>query len=574
MKISIFYFILKILRLSEVFMKNKIVPLTNMIEITNHGHILYIYESMQGYLDNVISYILAGIDQEHHILIVENKHTSKQIKAVLRELLTQDQYDCVHFFDNYEFYRLYEDFHCDQIVAHFSDVISQFHEKHITVRTWAQVNWNEEENSSEKIEHFERTADQCVRSSNLISVCAYNGNLISASLQNKMLKSHEYFMTDKELVKSYLYKDNTTLYPSLSMQKDPHKLVKKLNATKHQLQSFILQNLDPVVILDKWDKVISVNDAFEKTFGYTSNEMIGHDVNELPFVPNDRRFETILNRSFAISGEVIKGYETIRETKDRKELQVLLSCFPLLDENMEVDGWAVIIRDITEKKQAQELLIKSEKLSIAGELAAGIAHEIRNPITSIKGFLQLMQSSNFEKKIYYDIMSSEIDRIEQILSELLMLAKPQAVHFARKDVTILIRDVVTLLGPQATLNNVQIITDFKTDIALIMCEENQIKQVCINFIKNAIDAMPDGGNLVIQLVSTLNQELIIRFIDEGSGIPEELISKLGQPFYTTKEKGTGLGFMVSKRIVENHQGTVTISSEIGKGTVIEVKLPC
>jgi PAS domain S-box-containing protein len=554
-------------------MKNKIVPLTNMTEITNHGHILYIYDTIQGYMDNVISYILAGINQHHHVLVIENTHTFKQIKGILKNLLTEDQNECVHFFDNYDFYYLYENFDCEQIVAHFSDIINQYHEMNLTVRTWAHVNWNDVERIFEKLEDFERRADQRVRSSNMISVCAYNGNQIPASLQNQMLKNHEYFMTDKELVKSFLYKDSSNVFPSLSMQKDPHKLVKKLHATKHQLQSFILQNLDPVVILDKWDKVITVNDAFEKTFGYTSNEMIGHDVNELPFVPNDRRFETILNRSFAISGEVIQGYETIRETKDGKELQVLLSCFPLLDENMDVDGWAVIIRDITEKKQAQELLIKSEKLSIAGELAAGIAHEIRNPITSIKGFLQLMQSSNFEKRIYFDIMSSEINRIEQILSELLMLAKPQAVHFARKDVTSLIRDVVTLLGPQATLNNVQIITDFKTDIALIMCEENQIKQVCINFIKNAIDAMPDGGNLVIQLASLSNQELVIRFIDEGSGIPEELISKLGQPFYTTKEKGTGLGFMVSKRIIENHQGTVTICSEIGKGTVIEVKLP-
>lgn len=554
-------------------MKNKIVPLTNMIEITNHGHILYIYDSLQGYRDNVISYILAGINQNQQVLVIENKHTTDQIKGILQELLTQDQNESIHFFDNYDFYHLYGNFDCELIVSHFSEVINQFHEKHMTVRTWANVNWNEVEKIFEKLEEFERRADQCVRSSNLISVCAYNGNQIPASLQNLMLKTHEYFMTDKEFVKSFLYKDSTNVFPSLSMQKDQNKLVDKLNATKHQLKSFILQNLDPVVILDKWDKVITVNDAFEKTFGYTSNEMIGHDVNELPFVPNDRRFETILNRSFAISGEVIQGYETIRETKDRKELQVLLSCFPLLDENMDVDGWAVIIRDITEKKQAQELLIKSEKLSIAGELAAGIAHEIRNPITSIKGFLQLMQSSNFEKQIYYDIMSSEINRIEQILSELLMLAKPQAVHFAWKDVTVLIKDVVTLLGPQATLNNVQIITDFKTDIALIMCEENQIKQVCINFIKNAIDAMPDGGKLVIQLVSTADHELIIRFVDEGYGISEELISKLGQPFYTTKEKGTGLGFMVSKRIVENHQGTVSICSEIGKGTAIEVKLP-
>lgn len=553
-------------------MENKIVPLTNLIDLENHAHILYTYNKVENYIENAISYIISGIDQGHHIIMIENKGTYEQMKLFLKGMLTQDALERIHFLDNYEFYRLYDDFHCDLIVSHFSDVITQFQEKHMTVRTWANVCWNDEREIELKLESFEKTADQCVRHSNLISVCAYNGNIITATLQNSMLKSHEYIMTDHELVKSYFYKNNFVQLPSLTIAKESQ-LEEKLIATKHQLQSFIFQNLDPVVIIDKWDKVITVNAAFQSTFGFSAIEVLGLDASELPILPEDRKFEVILNRSFAVLGEKVKGYETIRKTKDGKVLQVLLSCFPLLDEKSEVDGWAVIIRDITERKQAQELLIKSEKLSIAGELAAGIAHEIRNPITSVKGFLQLMQSSNFEKQIYYDIMSSEITRIEQILSELLMLAKPQAVHFARKDVLVLIRDVVTLLGPQATLNNVQIIIDYKTESAQIMCEENQIKQVCINFIKNAIDAMPDGGNLTIELISSANEALMIRFIDEGNGIPNELISKLGQPFYTTKEKGTGLGFMVSKRIVENHQGTVNIYSEVGKGTTIEVILP-
>jgi len=157
-------------------------------------------------------------------------------------------------------------------------------------------------------------------------------------------------------------------------------------------------------------------------------------------------------------------------------------------------------------------------------------------------------------------MKSEIERIELILSELLMLAKPQAVRFAPKDIKLLIYDMVTLLNPQAIMNNVQISTEFEHQDVSIMCEENQLKQVFINFIKNAIEAMSNGGNLTIQLSYNKN-EILIRFIDEGSGIPKHLLSKLGQPFYTTKEKGTGLGFMVSKRIIEKHHGTVKITSD-------------
>jgi two-component system sporulation sensor kinase A len=123
------------------------------------------------------------------------------------------------------------------------------------------------------------------------------------------------------------------------------------------------------------------------------------------------------------------------------------------------------------------------------------------------------------------------------------------------------------------MNNVFIITELDSDEVMVNCEENQLKQAFINFIKNAIDSMLKGGKLVIQMKSTNQAEIVIRFIDQGSGIPDYILHKLGQPFYTTKEKGTGLGFMVSKKIIENHQGSITIYSEENKGTTIELKIP-
>ncbi|MGO4270196.1 ATP-binding protein [Paenibacillus sp. TAF58] len=137
----------------------------------------------------------------------------------------------------------------------------------------------------------------------------------------------------------------------------------------------------------------------------------------------------------------------------------------------------------------------------------------------------------------------------------------------------LLSQVTTLLDTQAIINNVQIITEFDPDIPPILCDENQLKQVCINFIKNAIEAMPKGGNMVIQLTSKNENNINLRFIDQGCGIPPYILSKLGQPFYTTKEKGTGLGFMVSKRIIENHHGEIAVHSEENKGTTIEISLP-
>jgi two-component system sporulation sensor kinase A len=169
-------------------------------------------------------------------------------------------------------------------------------------------------------------------------------------------------------------------------------------------------------------------------------------------------------------------------------------------------------------------------------------------------------------------MSSEIERIDLILSELLMLAKPQAANFRRTNIGLLIKEVVTLLDAQANLYNVQIITESAHDDIYINCESNQIKQVCINFIKNAIEAMPNGGEMKIKLERGPST-VMIRFIDQGGGMPQHVLSRLGQPFYTTKEKGTGLGFMVSKKIIENHNGSVQVFSEENKGTTIEINMP-
>jgi PAS domain S-box-containing protein len=554
-------------------MNQQSVRLTQMMEISNYGHILYIYDSIENYIENTITFIVTGIEQKNHLLIIDNFENYKRINHRLQELLSDEDRECIHYVDNFEFYRLYGDFHCESIVNHFSKIIKPFKNQQISIRTWANVEWKEQDDMLSKLEHFENMADHAVNDSEIVSVCSYNGNQISARLQNKMLENHEYFMTDTELMKSNLYKKKEVISPFKFGQDVNRRIEGELKATRHQLQSFIIQNLDPILIFDKEDKLVTINKAFERTFGWSSDEVLGLVANTVPIVPEDRLFEVTRNRCFTVIGKDIEGYETVRITKDGIYLDVMLSGFSLLDKEDQFNGWAVIIRDITDNKRAQDLLIKTEKLSIAGELAAGIAHEIRNPITSVKGFLQLLQSGDFEnKQDYYNIITSEIDRIELILTELLMLSKPQAIHFEIKNIQNLIVDVMTLLDGQANMNNVQIKTQFELDMVMVRCEENQLKQVWINIIKNAIEAMPKGGELLIKTQS-IDDNLVISFIDQGIGIPDAIISKLGQPFYTTKEKGTGLGYMVSKKIIENHNGSITISSEENKGTIIEVSLP-
>ncbi|MFS0725947.1 ATP-binding protein [Paenibacillus sp. 1P07SE] len=232
----------------------------------------------------------------------------------------------------------------------------------------------------------------------------------------------------------------------------------------------------------------------------------------------------------------------------------------------------LIVRDISERKKNEELLINSEKLYVAGELAAGIAHEIRNPLTSLKGFLQLISTGRTDQGRYYDIMKSELTRIESIVSELLMLSKPQLVELKCCDARQIMKESLAILAPQANLYNIIFQVDYGEAPLWLRCVEDQIKQVMINILKNAIEVMPEGG--IIRIACTLaDSQVQIRIEDEGPGLNEEQLAKMGQPFYTTKDRGTGLGLMVSYKIIDNHKGSIIMSSEVGSGTVCDIRLP-
>jgi two-component system sporulation sensor kinase A len=351
---------------------------------------------------------------------------------------------------------------------------------------------------------------------------------------------------------------------------------RKLKATSDQLASFISNHVDPITIFNTNSQLIKINHAFTQTFGWTEEELIGLHVTDLPFIPEEYKPKLIERVQEMNEKEVFSQFQTIRTRKDGSPLDMILSNFPIDAGDQQFVGWATTFRDITDQKKAETMMINSEKLTIAGQLAAGIAHEIRNPLTAIKGFLQFMEMSKETppNPSYFNIIGSEIERIEGILSELLILAKPQKVHFKKTNLKTLLYDVTKLLESQAILNNVVINMQVVEGDYKINCEPNQLKQVFINFIQNAIEAMEDGGQLIIRLENENKKSGIrLQFIDEGSGIPLEVIEKLGQPFYTTKEKGTGLGFMVSKKIIEDHYGKITVRSELNKGTTMDVFLP-
>jgi two-component system, sporulation sensor kinase A len=304
--------------------------------------------------------------------------------------------------------------------------------------------------------------------------------------------------------------------------------------------------------------------------GYSPEELIGKSTYDLVHMDD---VEKLLNSHEMVIRNHTNGRVSFRmEHKTGYYIWVESLCKSIVKEDCGEIRLISVIRDISERKKTEEILLNSEKLSAAGQLAAGIAHEVRNPLTAIKGFLQLMDGNKKYEDSYFSIINSEINRIELILSELLLLSKPQDLKFKECNLFETLKQIKTLIDTHATMSNIEIDLNYLTTIQTIVCDENQLKQVFINFLKNAIEAMPKGGGISINVLSKGADTLKVQIIDQGTGIPKEHLERLGQPFFTTKETGTGLGFMISMKIIENHHGKIEIASS-EYGTKIEVTLP-
>lgn len=342
-------------------------------------------------------------------------------------------------------------------------------------------------------------------------------------------------------------------------------------AVKEHLESIINQTADAIHITDLDGNVLRVNRAFEQLYGWRSREVEGRTLKIIPPEAEEERRE---QHAQLIEGMSITSNETTWMKKDGTRVEVSVSTAPVRDEEGEITALISVSRDITSRNRMEELLRRSEKLTTVGQLAAGVAHEIRNPLTTLRGFLQLQQQTNKLNHRHLDLMLSELDRINLIVGEFLILAKPQAVHFQDRDIRFILGDVISLLDSQAHLHGVEFVLSASSDSAMVHCEENQLKQVFINLLKNGMEAMPNGGSIQIRLhhEEELNR-VRIEIKDEGIGIPEEMMPKLGEPFFTNKESGTGLGLMVSQRIIQSHKGMMDIRSVMNKGTTVIIDLP-
>jgi two-component system sporulation sensor kinase A len=287
------------------------------------------------------------------------------------------------------------------------------------------------------------------------------------------------------------------------------------------------------------------------------------------FIPDDQHCicEQLIEEVFE-KKETIKPRDIKIKIKGGETVEVEVMCFPYL-----IKGHVfaqIIIRDISYRKIAEKLVSDSEKLALLGQLAAGIIHEIKNPLTSVKGFLQLLKESY--SHVYLDTMESELNKALETLQNLLQVSKPdlQEEPFIPIDISEELTSILPLF--QEKLYSLEVEMDIRNSGIILMGKKNSFLKAFFNLIKNAIEAVGDNGKLIIEHYYQ-NSWVHIKISDTGVGIPQEKLKMLGTPFFSTKTDGTGLGLNQVYTTIHEHGGIILVDSVVGKGTMFHIQLP-
>lgn len=360
----------------------------------------------------------------------------------------------------------------------------------------------------------------------------------------------------------------------LQMEEKNTSMERALNSKEGYLHLFFETAKDAIAVFDADNKIIAINPAFEELYGWSSAESIGHS---LELVPPERESEANVRTLEVQAGKSYSLLETQEQKKDGSRFDAEITLSPIIDAEGNVVATSVISRDISYRKEAEKVIIQSEKLKLAGEIAAGVAHEIRNPMTVISGFVQIIENDpTYPHKDYIKLIRSEIERINLIISEFLVLAKPQATERKKILLKKIVDDIALLFGPQLNLHGIVFSSHFDREDYIVEGEEHQLKQVLINLMKNAVEAL-DGidrqGEIHMSIENSDGRFVSFSVLDNGHGISSETASLIFEPFYTTKATGTGLGLLVSQKIIQQHGGTLKIKSDEDQGAVATVTLP-
>ncbi|MEW9108316.1 MAG: PAS domain S-box protein [Cytobacillus gottheilii] len=341
-----------------------------------------------------------------------------------------------------------------------------------------------------------------------------------------------------------------------------------------KLYNLITENTtDMIKIYTKDYEVLYASPSHHTELGVSPETLKGQKLETLIQPINDEPVDELLQR-IAKNGksEIIQAKT---RTKQNEFMHIESNISPIYNEANEIDLFLKISRNIDDRIKNDEVLRNLDRLSIIGQTAASVAHEIKNPLTALKGFSKLLQYSDEKERQaeYLTIIMDELKNIDKSVNEFLALAKPQAVELKSSSLFSIINSSIKMLRSDTYIHNVKIIHSIKEDQYFLKCNPDQLQQAFMNFFKNAIEAMSDGG-LIHCCISEAEEDMVeVQISDSGMGIEPEILHYLGTPFYTTKNKGIGLGLTVSNKIIQEHNGTMQIDSTPGHGTIVTVQLP-
>ena len=342
---------------------------------------------------------------------------------------------------------------------------------------------------------------------------------------------------------------------------------------QEELLDMVLESMtDGIVVTDSEHKVILYNKSAERLLPITGELL------ETPL------WEAVSNRDLAgFFFQKLLGQEKVADREfalsGTPPRILALSLLPLVRSGS-VQGNLLHIEDVTEKRSKEARLRRAESLASLTTLAAGVAHEIKNPLGSMGIHLQLVQKKISGKSrvdprtiaSHLEVIGEEVDRLNRIVVDFLFAVKPMDTHLEDGDINAVITELLDFVFPEMEQAGVRIQSSLSPKVPPLRIDARFIKQALLNLIKNAVAAMPEGGILGVS-TERAGGEVLLRVSDTGSGIAEEIMEKIFEPYFTTKPFGTGLGLTIVFKIVKEHFGDISVSSRVGEGTTVTLSLP-
>jgi two-component system, NtrC family, sensor histidine kinase HydH len=322
-----------------------------------------------------------------------------------------------------------------------------------------------------------------------------------------------------------------------------------------------------LVALDQEGRVTAINSVAETTLGVNAADVIGKAASAImPAVLAD----TLTDAADPVETEVLCPV-----AEDRL-IPMDVSAAMLTDEDGQHFGRVILFKDLTEMRALHQELEKNRRLATVGRLAAGVAHEIRNPLSSIKGFATYFKEKYRENDRDQEIaliMIQEVDRLNRVVSQLLEFSRPMRLHFQAVTLKPFVEDTFRLVGQQCTAAGIVLALTMSDEERCAVMDADKMKQVLLNLYYNALDAMTDGGHLTVRITDDEGDAVCLQVSDTGAGIDPKDLPHIFEPYFSTKKSGTGLGLAIVHNIIEAHRGKIQIDSRHGEGTTVRITLP-